>query len=432
MIPKLVLLPLAVAVAVAVATSGCTDENASSKDNADGSTDDGDGGTGGSSDGGADPDASPIDPTACRQVISTRITVPTTLTNGPEACDYLVSGNIRVTSALTIEAGTTVVFGQDSRWFFVDQGSIQAIGTEDEPIVLQGVESLPGYWYGLCFADNRASRLEYVALLNAGKVYGLDSCRGAIGDVGAGEPISIVDSLIAGAHTTGLDATDLVLGDFARNVFAGNLEYGVRVSARNMAKLDSESDYLGNSVGRPNALPYVSISGTDLRENSGTHRWPALGIPYYIGDTTHPYWRYVNLYGPNTTVEIAPGATFMFGPGAGLNVYDDATLVGSGTAGAKIVFRGTDEVPGHWDGLNVGDSAITLDYAEISWGGQASGSANLHIFGNKTTRQSSLGHMLIRGSGSCGIRIDEYTSPLVILANMTYSENAEGDECGSN
>lgn len=196
----------------------------------------------------------------CAVTITEDITIPTRLANLGAGCDYRVNGDVRVTGELVIDPGTEVQFGQDSRLRIEDTGSIHAVGTEDQRIVMRGAVNTTGFWYGLCFSDNRVSRLERVDLLNAGKVWlgGTTVCRAAIGHGGGGgEPLSIVDTLVAGAQTTGLDATTLELGEFARNVFAANKEYGVRVSATNLARLDAASDYLGHSVGTPNSKAYV-------------------------------------------------------------------------------------------------------------------------------------------------------------------------------
>src|SRR5690606_2202973 len=222
----------------------------------------------------------------CSVTITEDITIPTRLANLGAGCDYRVNGTVVIKGALVIDPGTEIQFGQDSRWRIEDTGSINAVGTADNRITLRGAVNTTGFWYGLCFGDNRASRLEWVDLLNAGKVWsgGSSVCRAAIGhSSGSGEPIAIVDTLVAGAQTTGLDATKLNLGEFARNVFAANLEYGVRVSAANASLLDGASDYAGTSVDAPNAKPYVYLSHAAMSDPGKTHLWPRLNAPYFIG-----------------------------------------------------------------------------------------------------------------------------------------------------
>ena len=363
--------------------------------------------------------------------IASDITIPTRLTNRADGCDYRVEGSVRVTGALVIDAGTEIQFAQDSRLQIADTGSMHAVGTEEQRITLRGAVNTTGYWYGLCFSDNRASRLEWVDLLNAGKVWsgGSAVCRAAIGHgSGSGEPISIVDTLVAGAQTTGLDATRLNLGEFARNVFAANQEFGVRVSAANLHRLDTATDYAGSSVEAPNAKEYVYVTGT-LIDPGATHVWKRLNAPYFIGQETLGYHRNV-IIDDDTHVEIGPGTTFVFGPQGGINVWEFSTFTAKGTAAEPVVFTGHVQVPGSWEGLAALSAALHLEHAEVSWGG-AEGiyAGNVSIAGVDAVQDSFILSSLIKGSATCGVYIGGYAHELVYEDGLNVFEDNEVDVC---
>ena len=363
--------------------------------------------------------------------IANHITIPTLLSNHGDGCDYRVEGDIRITSELVIEPGTEVQFAQDSRWQIFNTGSIEAVGTKDQRISLRGAVNTTGYWYGLCFSDNRASRLEWVDLLNAGKVWsgGSSVCRAAIGHgSGDGEPISIVDTLVAGAQTTGLDATQLNLGTFARNTFAANKEYGVRVSAANLQHLDTASDYSGESVDAPNSKNFVYLMGT-LVDPGVTHSWPRLNAPYFIGEDAFGYHRNV-IIDDRTDVEVGAGTTFVFGTRGGINVWDFSTFTAIGTAEEPVVFTGHVKTPGSWEGLAALDGALFLQNTEVSWGG-AEGfyAGNISIAGVDVAQESYILSSLIRGSATCGVYIGTYATELVYGDDFNVFEGNVRDVC---
>lgn len=373
------------------------------------------------------------DPTGqCAERLSSDITVARTLSNVAGGCDYLVEGELRVHGALTIEPGTEVRFAQDARLTFSNSGSLNAVGTAAERIVLRGQTNQHGSWYGLCFSDADASRVEHVDLMNAGKVLtgGSLTCRGAIGSVGnfTSAPVSIVDSHVSGARTSGLDAARLPLGDFERNIFSDNLEYGVRVSPANASHLDVDTDYSGVTVDAPNGRPYVYLAGR-LNEPGSTHTWRALNTPFLTGGAENPYGVSAGVDN-NSHVVIEPGATFYFGEGGGITVDRGSTLTALGTEAEPVLFTGVDALPGSWNGLLSIDGAFDLEHVEVSWAGaeRSGGAGSIMITGAGTSQVSYISRSLIRGSASCGVYAISQTVDFLELEENRYEDNAQ-DEC---
>ena len=82
---------------------------------------------------------------------------------------YFAVEDFIVTSAWTIEAGTTIEMAQDKKIIVENGGSISAIGTAADPITIRGADSVPGYWIGLQIGTvASANRLEHTILDHGG------------------------------------------------------------------------------------------------------------------------------------------------------------------------------------------------------------------------------------------------------------------------
>lgn len=84
----------------------------------------------------------------CTYALTENVTTPTRLSPTDSQCDYLLSGLVSVTSALTIDPGTTIVAAPESRLVIGDSGRITANGTADLPVRFIGEQSAAGSWHG--------------------------------------------------------------------------------------------------------------------------------------------------------------------------------------------------------------------------------------------------------------------------------------------
>lgn len=364
---------------------------------------------------------------SCNIEISSSITVPTTLVNGGQGCDYLISGMLNISAPLTIEAGTEIVFAVDSLLSIEDGGSIHALGRPEARIVMKGQLDTHGSWYGICFGASRRSELVNVDLLNAGKVlsYGSSVCRGAIGAwSGHGEPVDLRGVLVAGSATSGLDATRLRLGRFEGNAFIANSDYGVQANAGQVHLLDAGSDYSGAAGGAPNGQQAVRLQGV-LEAPGSSVTWQRLNVPYFIG-AAEGYPEEGVIVGDGTRLVLAEGSEFIFGDRAGLNVWERSTLVTLGSPAAPVVLRGEGERPGSWSGVWVNDSSVRLQHTVISWGGaDRLTNANLIIDGSDMPGDSFLQSVSLHGSAACGIHVDPELADRVFVDDLDFSGNVQ-------
>ena len=338
-------------------------------------------------------------------------------------CDYLIKGDERkqfkINAPLTIDAGTVLLLEQDVRVLVSEGGSINAVGTPEARIKLEGLSPTQGYWQGICLRDNLESRFEYVDIVWGGKDEaggsGSGGCNAAVGG-DEGESISLKHVVISGSRENGLDATNLTLGDFEQNVFSNNLEYGVMVSSSNAHKLDSGSDYLGET---PNGKPYVFLENA-FRGQGESVTWRKLNVPYFNEKATSDQASI--LLSDNVTVTVEAGTRLEFGENGSLSVFDGATLNAVGTADAPIVFTGKEQTPGLWQGILFLEATGVFEYAQVSYGGrQDMPNGNIMASGSNgsslTVRNSTISH-----SETCGISVNDAST--FEESTNTFSNNA--------
>ena len=311
-----------------------------------------------------DTPSAPVDPSKCTYVLNKYITVPTRLENTPADCDYLLEGLLRVNSTLTIEPGVVIVASQDAK-LTVDGGQIQAIGTAQNRIVLEGVSHVLGYWEGIRFVEGRESHFDYVDIKDAGQPCGSSARCPEGGLVTRDVTFSFTNSSVSNSYVHGLNLGGTVMA-FSNNRFYGNARAGVKTSASLTSVLDENSDYLGSNA--PNGEPYIFVTGGGLTEDPNREwRWRKLNADYLVGSNEDGS---VDLFGGKVIFE--PGVKLVFAKSAVLRLRNGASLSAIGSAAAPIVFTSKEERPGYWKGLELWDtrqSENELNFVHISYGG---------------------------------------------------------------
>lgn len=371
----------------------------------------------------------------CRQTVNDDLSVPTTLVNGPEECDYFFPGGdvatYRVTSDVRVEPGAVLRFGVNALVLVDDQGSLTAVGEPGARITFEGAEAVDGYWYGICFAVNRESRLGHVDVRWAGAQWtpAGTACRGGIaGMYPGGDAVHIEDTTVSGSYVSGLSVHDLTLGDFADNAFFGNREYGATVDASQVRKLDVGTDYLGSDSGAANGKPYV-YAGGHVSDPDSPHIWSSLNAPYFASDE-EDYPRHITA-ADGTTLVIDQGTTIVFDGDSELYVYGGAAIALGGTAENRVVLRGLDEVRGSWKGLTISNGAAILNYVDILWGGRDDIYAGSLAFVEVGTdvNGKELRDVFINGSANCALRIWHGDDSLFDPLDVNYGADNEADRC---
>ena len=283
------------------------------------------------------------------------INTPTTLTNGPGAVDYVVDCVVDVTAALTIEPGVVIEFAENGGIGVYDNGSINAIGTNDEQIVFRSTTGDKGYWRGIHVETNSSSNsFDNVVIQDAGSNY-VYCCNEIASLFIKGGQFSIVNSRIENGAGMGMLVKDAAkLSDYRNVVITAHDDYPMSLSMERAGELDGlSSDYSGN------AKPYIEIRPRQVKEPTVIQ--PA-NVPFYLAE---------NVLDIIQNLTLNAGTELVMGENTGLGVYDNGSLKIQGTSSDPVKIRGYEPIAGYWRGIHMETNSLSNDirYAEISEAG---------------------------------------------------------------
>lgn len=117
------------------------------------------------------------------------------------AVPVYISGYTKIEANITIHSGAQFLFAQDTGFFVESNGSLQAQGSQEHPIVFTSEAGMPGAWHGIAIGTrNSKNILDHVRVEWAGSGSG-----GAI-HVGYPSPgaLKLTNSVISGSQTAGV------------------------------------------------------------------------------------------------------------------------------------------------------------------------------------------------------------------------------------
>lgn len=344
---------------------------------------------------------------------------------------YRVGGTIEVNNIdLTIAAGAEFEFTNGSALSYTGDGVFLADGDENNPILFTGVEKEKGWWKGVYIhgAKNPNNHLNYVEMEYGGGD-GFWSTHSEYANLIIGGRTSTSDSRVqvtnssfsnSGGYGLKISGDDSDMPDSGNNTYTENESGAVYLSANNILHLDSDSDYTGNNS------DYVRVANTNVVGSQVT--WNKINVPYRLSGST--VVREVEL-------TIDAGAEFEFTSGAELEITDESIIKAIGTEEDNILFTGTEEVAGWWNGILVQspNPANEMEYVTIEYGGGDSfwtsqnENANL-VIGGRTTDYAgfmNITNSSINHSEGVGIYVREHSSINDDVCDVnTYSDNQEG------
>ncbi len=279
------------------------------------------------------------------------ISSATTLINGPAEVDYRVTCVLDVTAALTIEPGVVIEFENNGGLGIYDNGSLNAVGTADKPIVLKGLSGTKGSWRGIHTETNSVdNRFEYVAIQDAGSNY-VYCCNEPASLLIKDGQFSIKNSTLENGAGIGMYVHDNAkLNEFSNITIITHDEYPMSTTIQRAGELDGrDSDYSGNGK------PYIEIRDSDL-EDPMTLK--SIDIPYLID----------KVLDITAGLTIEAGAKLVMKANAGIGVYDDGFLNIQGSDIAAVQIIGYESVSGYWRGIHMETNSINnkINHAVIS------------------------------------------------------------------
>lgn len=266
-----------------------------------------------------------------------------TLQDRSSGVDYIINCEARVFGDLVIQPGVTIQFGSNGALEIRDGGSMEAIGTQNDPITFTGEDKVAGAWGYIAFeSDDVKNRMEFCIV-----EYGGSFAYSSNGDQGnvimlAQSRLSMANCTLRHSEEYGLriPSHDTELPEFDNNVItACNIP---AVIPANLVQFISGGSYLGNTndyilIETAGFANSATISGAD-------ERWEALDAPYRVGK---------DIRITSGKLTIAPGTVIEFENGTAIDIGDSdaATLVAVGTQTDTILFTGVTKSPGAWDGI---------------------------------------------------------------------------------
>lgn len=136
-------------------------------------------------------------------LVSERVTGTQPVTLSPQATHYSIGRLLVVDGELTLEPGVDLRFAADTLMYVSQNGSLNAVGTEAQPILITGVNPVAGFWNGIQWVSSTSTnnRLSYVTVEYGG---GDPARSGNLIVEGSGVNLTIENSTIANSAGYGL------------------------------------------------------------------------------------------------------------------------------------------------------------------------------------------------------------------------------------
>ncbi len=337
---------------------------------------------------------------------------------------YIVTDEINVEATLTIEPGTVVEFEQGTGLILPSTaGAILADGTEEEPILLTATSDQPGWWNGIYLEEssNINNQLDWVTVEYGG---GEEYRRSGSGNVIVGRDIrdasaiEITNSTLQHSGSYGLWLhSDSDMPEFENNLLTENNDAPVSIPSNNTAQLNSTSSFSGNDE------DYIAVRGGYEIDGENV-TWDNLDADYRLSSSE------VQIEN-GATLTINPGTTLEFENGGGLELQTEGGINADGTEDEPILFTGTNEQPGWWNGIYIDESSNSnnrLNWVTVEYGGgeefRRSGSGNV-IVGRDIRDESAIDitNSTLQFSGSYGLWVHTEADLSEFSDNMITDNN---------
>ncbi len=355
-------------------------------------------------DNGPDPD---VDPIILSGTQSTPLTLDNIFTN-PAASDYIVQGTFTIAAGVTVEPGVRITMTPGARIDINSSGSLSAVGTEENPIFIEGEQDARGYWDFIRFQSNNPNnRLEHCVISHGGGS-SLSNRQAAITLVSNAQ-LSMVNTVIRESARNGIIVTDTDnrLPEFENNIVTNCEQYPISIRPQQLSSIDESTEFTTG-----NGFNQIFVRGTSVSPAVTINR--AAG-PYFFEGTTSF----------ENSAEIGPGTLIEMGPGARIEVRSTGSLAINGTETERVTITGAEAAKGYWDFIYFNDSNSLNNeilYADISYGGGSSLSNRTGIISSRGNSFFAMGNSSITNSMRYGIT----------LGNSSTWEDLDGNEFSGN
>lgn len=262
--------------------------------------------------------------------------------------DYIINCVYQADGDLIINPGVTIQFGTDAGIKVRESGSIQVLGTAEDPILFTGEDKLAGAWRGIFIdCNDPKNKIEHAVIEYAGgEAFNSNGDQGAV-IVWADTYLDLNNTTITNSKTYGFNASygdaELIL----ENNTITDCDSPMYIEGEYVTTI-SGGTYIGND------LDAIIVASDQI---TGTHNWTKLDVPLHL-----PSGMQVIAGG---TLNILPGVIMKFGQDSELFINEGASgpkpsLVAVGTALEPIVFSSIDNTVSAWRGIYF-DTPSTLN-----------------------------------------------------------------------
>lgn len=278
--------------------------------------------------------------------------------------------NFNVRAALVLGPGVRIAFEGEGEELRVMDGSLSAIGTSAEPVVLTGTEQTPGHWAGVRFLGSASpdNRLEHVIVEYGGGLEP-DPNRANLRvefDGGIGSRVEVVNSTFRYGERYGVYIElGTEIADFSTNTLTQNALGPLSIDAPLVR------DIAGNNVMTGNVIDEITVHAGTSRAIDESTTFLDFGLPYYIKRANSVQWTIT------ADLTISPGVVLQMDPDMFLYVFNGGYLSATGTVDDEIVFEKHGADP--WAGIRFYDGSGDFDYLSITDAGAAPNEAVLTL-----------------------------------------------------
>jgi len=279
----------------------------------------------------------------------------TNIIEDPTVPDYIVTSNLTMSAKLKIDPGVRIAVTSDALIRITSNGSIEAVGTSAEPIVISGTSDLAGFWRGIRLeSNNLENTIDHLHVSGSGS-----------NNISSGRPRTALQLETARLNLKNSTFTKndgfgvSINGASSRmpmenNQFSDNSLGAMAITIAQMRDIDAGTDFNNQEI---------VLSGTDLNLNTD-HIWiaPLNGIYRFSAN--------INIH---DNVTIGEGATLTFDNNVLMRFMSGSRLIVTGTASNPVVFRGSLPIAGSWRGIMVESPNLEnhIEHAEFHHAGHS-------------------------------------------------------------
>jgi hypothetical protein len=329
---------------------------------------------------------------------------------------YRIDSVLAVTDGtLTLEAGVYVEFGRDAGIHVKSDGGFETAGTASDPVILTGQTRTRGFWRGIRLNNGSTGQnglqntiLEYAG---ASKWHGAYAIRSG--------------GLLVSSGVASLDGVTLRHNDRAglrapyedpdltvENTRIANNALSAQVHSDLVSGIAADNTVENNDTDR------ITITGGGRGQNSvrNSGTWVDPGVDYYAEKDV--------LLSADLTVE--ENVTVQCAEDVGIEA-DGVTFETNGSGGDGVIFTGTRDSPGAWQGIFAGNGA-TLDFVHTRvesgggepWTGATDASGGVLVQGDDVT--ATFDHCICNRNENAGIKVDSGGTDLTVT-ECVFSDN---------